>query len=70
MQMKKKKKYIHVGHYVAEIEVELLETDDQWAPYLSLEDTHRLDEVREALSKNDTKTAAKYGVVYVMHKVS
>ena len=68
--MKKKKKYIHVGQYVAEVEVELLEADDQWAPYLSLEDAHRLDKVREALSKNDTKTAAQYGVVYVMHNGS
>ncbi len=69
MKNRKKKKFIHEGHYVAEVEVDLLEADDQWSPYLSLEDAYRLDEVREALRNGDTKRAAQYGVVYVMHKV-
>ncbi|MCB2261638.1 MAG: hypothetical protein LGR52_01655 [Candidatus Thiosymbion ectosymbiont of Robbea hypermnestra] len=31
----KKTKYIHEGGYVAEVDVELMITDDEWAPYLS-----------------------------------
>ena len=64
-----KKKYIHVGRYVAEVEVELLEDDSEWAPYLSVEDSYRLDEVREALDRNDLESAAKVGRIYEMHPV-
>jgi hypothetical protein len=63
-------KYIHEGNYVAEVKVQLLETDESWSPYISLEDAYRLDDAREALRKNDTKEAAKYGTIYRLHKVS
>ena len=37
--MKKKyhTKLVHEGQYVAEVEVELIETGEGWSPYLSLE---------------------------------
>ncbi|MEZ5583008.1 MAG: hypothetical protein R3F37_09805 [Candidatus Competibacteraceae bacterium] len=38
------------GQYVAEIDVELLEEPEGWAPYLSLDDAYRLDDVRDALT--------------------
>jgi len=41
-------KFVHEGEYVAEVEVELLESAEGWAPYLSLEEAQKLDEVREA----------------------
>lgn len=47
--MRKRTKYIHEGKYVAEVDVELIEADDDWAPYLSVEDAERLDEVRDLL---------------------
>jgi len=31
-------KLIHIGEYMAEVEVELIETPEGWSPYLSLED--------------------------------
>ena len=41
--------FVHEGRYVAEVDVQLIETDEGWSPYLSVEDAHRLDDVREAL---------------------
>jgi hypothetical protein len=69
-ERKTRVKYIHEGNYVAEVTIQLLETDESWSPYISLEDAYRLDDVREALRKNDTKEAAKYGTIYRLHKVS
>lgn len=51
LRKRKWKKLIHEGPYVAEIEVELVDTEEGWSPYLSLDDALKLDEVREALRK-------------------
>lgn len=67
--MKKKKKYIHSGNYVAEVEVELITTDDDWSPYLSIEEAKKLDSVREALKNYDFKKASEFGKVYKMEPV-
>lgn len=64
--MKKKTKYIHSGNYVAEVEVELITTEDEWSPYLSLKEAKKLDNVKEALKNNEFKKASKYGIVYKM----
>ncbi|OHD67143.1 MAG: hypothetical protein A2W19_03840 [Spirochaetes bacterium RBG_16_49_21] len=48
-------KYIHEGEYVAEVDVELIDTAEGWAPYLSLDDAEKLDEVRIALRSGDLK---------------
>ena len=42
-------KLIHEGRYVAEVDIELIETDKGWSPYLSLTDAQKLDDVRSAL---------------------
>src|SRR5262245_58933586 len=49
-------KLVHEGEYVAEVDVELLESDSAWAPYLSLEEARKLDDVREALRRRDLTT--------------
>ena len=49
MTRRRHTKLIHEGEYVAEVEIELLDTGEGWSPYLSLEDAQRLDDVREAL---------------------
>ena len=64
MTPKKVLKLVHVGEYVAEVEVEMIYTDDDWSPYLSLEDAMKLDDVRDALSRQDFKTAQKLSLVY------
>ncbi len=64
MTTKHRTKLIHEGKYVAE--VELIETDDDWSPHLSLAEAGKLDDVREALRRGDTKTASRYGRVYTL----
>jgi hypothetical protein len=63
-------KLVHVGEYVAEVDVELVYTDEEWSPYLSLRDALKLDNVREALQREDVETATKFGRVYRMLPVA
>jgi hypothetical protein len=53
-----------LSSYVAEVDVELIETDNGWSPYLSLEDTCKLDDVRDALRRGDIRTAARLAHVF------
>src|SRR3972149_334355 len=64
VKIKPRSKLIHEGNYVAEVDVELIEMDDEWSPYLSLEEAGKLDDVREALRRGDLKKASRYGRVY------
>ncbi len=57
-------KLIHVGEYAAEVNVDLLYTDDDWSPYLSLDDATKLDDVREALKQKDFATAQKLAHIF------
>jgi len=57
-------KFIHEGQYAAAVEIEWLESDDGWSPYLSLEDAQKLDEVREALRQADLHRAGQQARVY------
>lgn len=57
-------KLVHVDEYVAEVNIELIYTDDDWSPYLSVEDASKLDDVREALKRKDIETAARLSRVY------
>jgi len=69
MKVKKKTKYIHAGRYVAEVEVDLIQSEDEWAPYLSVEDATKLDDVREALQKEDLESASRYGRIYRLEPI-
>ena len=70
MKKRRHTKLVHEGKYVAEVDVELLETDDEWSPYLSLDDTYKLDSVREALRRGDLKAAARLGRVFALTPVT
>ena len=70
MIRRKKTKYIHEGHYVAEVEVELMEDEGEWAPYLSLDEAYRLDNLRNALRQGDLTAAARYGRIYELRPVA
>lgn len=63
-------KLIHEGEYVAEVQVELSETDDEWAPYLSLEAAYKLDDVREALRRGDVRVAARHARIFTLTLVA
>lgn len=63
-------KLVHEGKYVAEVDVELFETEDEWSPYLSLEQAYKLDDVRAALRRGDVKSAARHGRVFTLTPVA
>jgi len=70
MKQRKKIKYVHEGRYVAEVEVELLDDDTGWSPYLSVDDAYKLDDVRDAIRRGDLESAAKYGKIYELRPVA
>jgi hypothetical protein len=59
-------KFVHEGQFVAEVQVDLVESEDSWAPYLSVEDAYKLDDVREALRRGDITAAAQFGRIYAL----
>ncbi len=70
--MKKRKytKLVHEGKYVAEVDIELIDTPEGWSPYLALEDAYKLDDVREALRKGDLDTAGRLARLYTLKPVA
>lgn len=70
MNRKQRTKLVHEGKYVAEVEVDLIETDEGWSPYLSLEDAYKLDDVRDALRRGDVEVATRLARVYKLTPVS
>lgn len=70
MNTRRKKKLVHEGQFVAEVEVEVIDTDTGWSPYLSLEDAYKLDDVRSALRSGDIKGASKLARVFTLTPVA
>ena len=70
MNIRSKTKLVHEGDFVAEVPVDLIETEDGWSPCLSVEDAKKLDEVREALRRGDLKSAAKLGRIFRLTPVN
>lgn len=66
MRTRRQTKLIHEGQYAAEVELELIEDETGWAPYLSVEDAEKLDRVREALRRGDPRTASKLARVFTL----
>jgi hypothetical protein len=63
-------KLIHEGQYAAQVEVELIQDDGAWGPYLSTATAKMLDEIRLALKRGDIKTASKFARVYSLTPVA
>lgn len=59
MTRRSAKRLVREGEFLAEVPVELVETEGGWTPYLSLEDAYKLDDVREALRAGDVRRAAQ-----------
>jgi hypothetical protein len=70
MSARRHTKMVREGSYVAEVDVELTELDDEWSPYLSMEDAYKLDDVREALRKGDIQKASRMARVFALTPVS
>jgi hypothetical protein len=62
-------KLIHEGQYAAEVDVQLIDAEDAWSPYLSLEDAKKLDEVRQALRREDLSRATELARVFELTPV-
>ena len=61
---------MHEGNYAAVVDIELIDTGEGWAPYLSLEDAEKLDDIREALRREDISAASKLARVYRLTPVT
>ncbi len=70
MTTRRQTKLVHEGNYVAEVDVELVQTDTGWSPYLALDDAYKLDDVREALRRGDVKVASRLARVYILTPVT
>ena len=57
-------KLVHAGEYAAEVEVELMNGDAGWPPYLSVSDADKLDSVREALRAGNLEHATQMARVF------
>jgi hypothetical protein len=53
------KRLVRDGEFVAEVDVQLVEVEGAWTPYLSLDDAYKLDDVRDALRAGDIKRASQ-----------
>ena len=69
-EKKRYTKLVHEGPYVAEVDVELIETDTGWSPYLKLEDAYRVDDVRDAFRRGDIDLASKLARVFTLTPVA
>ncbi len=70
MRTRHQTKLVHEGQYVAEVDVELIQADTGWSPYLSLEDAYKLDDVREALRRQDVGAASRLARVSILTPVA
>ncbi len=70
MSRKTQTKLVHVGEYVAQVEVELIDEPEGWSPYLSLQDATKLDAVRQALARGDIQAASKLGQVFKLMPIA
>ena len=70
MKIKRRRKLVHEGSYVAEVDVELIQTGEGWSPYLSLDDAYKLDDVRDALRRGDLERAMVVAQVFKLMPVS
>ena len=70
MKTRKRTKYVHEGQYVAEVDVELVEDDTGWSPYLTVADACRLDDVRDALRRGDISAASNLARVFRLQPVA
>ncbi|MCP5119289.1 MAG: hypothetical protein GY953_51465 [bacterium] len=64
MNRRRRTRYVLEGQYAAAVDVERIESETGWSPYLSLEDAKRLDEVRKALRSGDLKRASQLGRIF------
>lgn len=70
MRTRKHTKLVQENDFVAQVQVDLIDSEEGWGPYLSLEDVQKLDEVRLALRRGDLEAALKMAKVYRLTPVT
>ena len=70
MKKRRRVKLVQEGRYVAEVDVDLLEDETGWSPYLTPEDACKLDDVRDALRREDIKAASGLARVFELRPVA
>jgi len=69
MRKRRSIKLIREGLYVVEVDIELMDAQEGWSPYLSLDDALKLDDVRLALRRGDLAAASQLGRLYALTPV-
>jgi hypothetical protein len=57
-------RFVREGEYAAEVEVQIIDAEGGRAPYLTVEEAFKLDDIREALRSGDLDRASKMGRVF------
>ena len=70
MHTRKHTKLVHAGKYVAEVDVEIIDSDASWSPYLRVEDAQKLDAVRRYLREGNLEKAKQLGRIYLLKPVA
>jgi hypothetical protein len=70
MTTRRQSKFVHEGKYVAEVDVELIDSDASWSPCISLDDAYKLDSVRDALRRGDVRTASALARVFTLTPIA
>ena len=70
MKKRRRTKLVHEGQYVAEVDVELIDMNKGWSPYLSLDDAYKLDDIRNALRLGDVKSAARLARIFTLTPIA
>ncbi|MCP4370134.1 MAG: hypothetical protein GY797_18775 [Deltaproteobacteria bacterium] len=70
MKKRRHTKLVHEGQYVAEVDVELIDMNTGWSPYLSLDDAYKLDDIRNALRLGDLKSAARLARIFTLTPIA
>jgi hypothetical protein len=70
MNVRRTTKFVHAGGYVVAVEVDLIDSDTGWSPYLSPQDARKLDEAREASRRGDFRRAADLGHVFELTPIA
>lgn len=70
MICRRQTRLVREGEYVAEVEIEVIDTGEGWSPYISLADAQKLDDVRKALRRGDIAAAGKLSRVFRLTPVT
>lgn len=60
---------LHVGNYMAKLEIELEDEPEAWGPHVAPEVLERIDTVRAALRQGDIDTASEYAEIYSVQRL-